>query len=96
MLSVCPWVRLWSDDGLRLQFLTCLRRIPTVVACRVSPLQKAALVRMVKTGPGQPVTLAIGDGSEQFYDTMIIIIMIMMIIVTIIVIAIIVLTIDNK
>ena len=68
MLSVCPWVRLWSDDGLRLQFLTCLRRIPTVVACRVSPLQKAALVRMVKTGPGQPVTLAIGDGSEQYYD----------------------------
>jgi magnesium-transporting ATPase (P-type) len=32
---------------------------------RVSPKQKAALVRMIKTGAGKPVTLAIGDGAND-------------------------------
>lgn len=37
-----------------------------VVACRVSPLQKAAIVRMVKTRVSpEPMTLAIGDGAND-------------------------------
>lgn len=35
-----------------------------VVCCRVSPLQKAQVTRLVKEGAGQ-VTLAIGDGAND-------------------------------
>lgn len=56
---------IWRDKGLLQQFITIARLIPTVVACRVSPLQKASLVRMIKTGEGSPVTLAIGDGAND-------------------------------
>lgn len=54
--------RLWLSEDLRRRFVQCVQVIPTVLACRVSPLQKAALVRMIKMAPGQPITLAIGDG----------------------------------
>ena len=40
--------------------MSCIHVIPTVIACRVSPMQKAALVRMVKAAAGRPITLAIG------------------------------------
>jgi len=37
-----------------------------VIACRVSPLQKAEMVRLVQTGVSpRPVTLAIGDGAND-------------------------------
>jgi len=36
-----------------------------VVCCRMSPLQKSQVVRMVKTGPGAPVTAAVGDGAND-------------------------------
>ena len=35
-----------------------------VVCCRVSPLQKAQVTRLVRDGAGQ-VTLAIGDGAND-------------------------------
>ena len=35
-----------------------------VVCCRVSPLQKAQVTRLVKEGAGQ-ITLAIGDGAND-------------------------------
>ena len=41
---------LWSVPELKEMFTEAVRSIPTVIACRVSPKQKAALVRMVKTG----------------------------------------------
>lgn len=56
---------LWSADDLRLKFVDIIQSMPTVIACRVSPLQKAALVRMVKAAPGNPVTLGIGDGAND-------------------------------
>ena len=46
--------------------LRILLRCSTVLACRVSPLQKAELVGLVKTGmTPQPTTLAIGDGAND-------------------------------
>ena len=56
---------IWEDENLKLEFTAAVRVFPTVVACRVSPLQKASLVRMVKTGAGSPITLAIGDGAND-------------------------------
>jgi magnesium-transporting ATPase (P-type) len=56
---------LWASSDLKLRFVECIQAIPTVIACRVSPLQKAALVRMIKASPSHPITLAIGDGAND-------------------------------
>lgn len=56
---------LWANPELKHKFIESVRKINTVIACRVSPLQKAALVRMIKHSPEQPVTLAIGDGAND-------------------------------
>ena len=56
---------IWADPSLQQLFIEAARLVPTVIACRVSPLQKATLVRMVKTAPGHPITLAIGDGAND-------------------------------
>ena len=50
-----------SIPDIAQKFTFIVQNIPTVVACRVSPMQKATLVRLVKTAPGKPVTLAIGS-----------------------------------
>eukprot|EP01031_Cornospumella_fuschlensis_P027238 gene27238-32907_t len=55
----------WLADDLKMKFIEIVQFVPIVIACRVSPLQKAALVRMVKSAPGNPVTLAIGDGAND-------------------------------
>ena len=36
-----------------------------VLACRLSPLQKAEVVAMVKDFPGSPICAAIGDGAND-------------------------------
>lgn len=56
---------LWVADDLKIKFVEIVQFVPIVIACRVSPLQKAALVRMVKSAPGNPVTLGIGDGAND-------------------------------
>ncbi len=56
---------LWASADLKQRFVESIQAIPTVIACRVSPLQKAALVRMIKAAPGSPITLAIGDGAND-------------------------------
>ena len=37
----------------------------SVICCRMSPLQKAQIVAMMKNHPDQPVTAAIGDGAND-------------------------------
>ena len=56
---------IWLSKNLINAFTDIARNVKTVVACRVSPLQKATLVRMVKRDPSTPVTLAIGDGAND-------------------------------
>ena len=36
-----------------------------VICCRMAPIQKAEVVRMVRNGPDQPITLAVGDGAND-------------------------------
>ncbi|OWZ17349.1 Phospholipid-transporting ATPase [Phytophthora megakarya] len=46
-------------------FLELASQCRTVVACRLSPMQKAQVVSLMKTAPGTPLTLAVGDGGND-------------------------------
>ena len=50
---------------LRAQFCSVSSSCSAVVCCRLSPLQKSEVVRMMKTSPGGPITAAIGDGGND-------------------------------
>eukprot|EP00466_Bigelowiella_natans_P005228 jgi/Bigna1/132164/aug1.16_g6872 len=55
-----------DNGGLRKKLLRVCRPCNVVVACRVSPLQKAQLVKMVREGvKPEPITLSIGDGAND-------------------------------
>ena len=36
-----------------------------VICCRMAPIQKAEVVKMVRNGPDSPITLAVGDGAND-------------------------------
>lgn len=46
-------------------FLELASQCSSVVACRLSPMQKAQVVSLMKTAPGSPLTLAVGDGGND-------------------------------
>ncbi|AET01633.2 phospholipid-transporting ATPase-like protein [Medicago truncatula] len=52
------------EDDVKLQFLGLAVDCASVICCRVSPKQKALVVRLVKQGTGK-TTLAIGDGAND-------------------------------
>ncbi|WOG89612.1 hypothetical protein DCAR_0208850 [Daucus carota subsp. sativus] len=52
------------DEELKTQFLKLAVACASVICCRVSPKQKALVVRLVKEGTGK-TTLAIGDGAND-------------------------------
>ncbi|CAL1151223.1 unnamed protein product [Cladocopium goreaui] len=59
---------IWSTDGdyKRKQFQRVSTSCAVLIACRVSPLQKAELVEFIRnTVEPSPVTLAIGDGAND-------------------------------
>ena len=51
-------------DGLKHKFLLLCKQCKSVLCCRVSPAQKAAVVAMVKNGL-DVMTLAVGDGAND-------------------------------
>ena len=53
------------DPQNRLLLYTVAARCRAVVCCRMSPLQKSEIVKMMKESPGRPVTAAIGDGGND-------------------------------
>jgi phospholipid-translocating ATPase len=57
-------LKLALDESVKRKFLLLCRRCRSVLCCRVSPSQKAAVVNMVKTGL-DCLTLAIGDGAND-------------------------------
>lgn len=57
-------LKLVLDESLKMRFLLLCKRCKAVMCCRVSPAQKAAVVRMVKVGL-DVMTLAIGDGAND-------------------------------
>jgi P-type E1-E2 ATPase len=54
-----------SDDKIREIFLEASDSVEVVLACRVSPKQKADIVNMIKKRFPQKTTLAIGDGAND-------------------------------
>ena len=57
-------LKLVLDDTLRQKFLLLCKQCKSVLCCRVSPSQKAAVVQMVKSGL-DVMTLSIGDGAND-------------------------------
>ena len=55
-----------DDEGLKEALLQLGRVCASVLACRVSPKQKAQVVELVRTGvKPEPLTLSIGDGAND-------------------------------
>uniref|UniRef100_A0A8C1SL54 Phospholipid-transporting ATPase n=1 Tax=Cyprinus carpio TaxID=7962 RepID=A0A8C1SL54_CYPCA len=46
-------------------FLQICQNCTAVLCCRMAPLQKAQIVKMVKNSQGSPITLSIGDGAND-------------------------------
>uniref|UniRef100_A0A3Q3VTE2 Phospholipid-transporting ATPase n=1 Tax=Mola mola TaxID=94237 RepID=A0A3Q3VTE2_MOLML len=46
-------------------FMEVCKNCAAVLCCRMAPLQKAKVVRLLKTSPEKPITLAIGDGAND-------------------------------
>jgi phospholipid-translocating ATPase len=57
-------LRLVLDPQLRQKFLLLCKQCKSVLCCRVSPAQKAAVVAMVKNGL-DVMTLSVGDGAND-------------------------------
>ncbi|KAM4695931.1 phospholipid-transporting ATPase IG [Rhinophrynus dorsalis] len=46
-------------------FLQICQKCTAVLCCRMAPLQKAQIVKMVKNIKGSPITLSVGDGAND-------------------------------
>ncbi|XP_069720880.1 phospholipid-transporting ATPase IF isoform X2 [Phaenicophaeus curvirostris] len=46
-------------------FMEVCKSCSAVLCCRMAPLQKAKVVRLLKTSPEKPITLAVGDGAND-------------------------------
>lgn len=57
-------LKLMLDDQLKQKFLLLCKQCRSVLCCRVSPAQKAAVVQMVKSGLNI-MALSIGDGAND-------------------------------
>ncbi|XP_060264242.1 phospholipid-transporting ATPase IG isoform X14 [Ovis aries] len=54
-----------GSNNYRSIFLQICMKCTAVLCCRMAPLQKAQIVRMVKNLKGSPITLSIGDGAND-------------------------------
>jgi phospholipid-translocating P-type ATPase (flippase) len=54
-----------ENDAIAASFLALARQCKSVVCCRVSPLQKAQIVLLVRESIAGSITLSIGDGAND-------------------------------
>eukprot|EP01083_Nonionella_stella_P154256 496795_1 len=54
-----------KEEDMQQQILQILRKCRSVICCRVSPIQKAQMVGLVKQNVDGVITLAIGDGAND-------------------------------
>uniref|UniRef100_A0A452DLE8 Phospholipid-transporting ATPase n=1 Tax=Capra hircus TaxID=9925 RepID=A0A452DLE8_CAPHI len=54
-----------SSSNYRELFLDICRNCSAVLCCRMAPLQKAQIVKLIKFSKERPITLAIGDGAND-------------------------------
>ena len=65
IISGASIAKLNSNERLKILFLEVTDKCDVVIACRVSPKQKADLVQMVKCKHPNKTMLAIGDGAND-------------------------------
>ena len=58
-------IKVQKNERLQEEFINCAEKAAVVLACRVSPKQKADIVTMVKNKHPTLTTLAIGDGAND-------------------------------
>jgi magnesium-transporting ATPase (P-type) len=56
---------IWSSKSFKLFFLKISKTCEAVICCRVSPGQKADVVKLIKNDDPEIVTLSIGDGAND-------------------------------
>jgi magnesium-transporting ATPase (P-type) len=56
---------IFADGTLKNQFLDIAVKVDVVLACRVSPKQKADIVQVVRNKFPDKITLSIGDGAND-------------------------------
>ncbi|KAL4656537.1 putative phospholipid-transporting ATPase IH isoform X1 [Arapaima gigas] len=54
-----------SSGSYKEIFLEICRNCSAVLCCRMAPLQKAQIVKLIKASKERPITLAIGDGAND-------------------------------
>ncbi|XP_037655795.1 probable phospholipid-transporting ATPase IH isoform X2 [Choloepus didactylus] len=54
-----------SSGNYRELFLEICRNCSAVLCCRMAPLQKAQIVKLIKLSKEHPITLAVGDGAND-------------------------------
>uniref|UniRef100_A0A4W3IPW7 Phospholipid-transporting ATPase n=1 Tax=Callorhinchus milii TaxID=7868 RepID=A0A4W3IPW7_CALMI len=54
-----------SSSNYKNIFLEICRNCSAVLCCRMAPLQKAQIVKLIKCSKERPITLAIGDGAND-------------------------------
>ncbi|XP_063793479.1 phospholipid-transporting ATPase IG isoform X2 [Pseudophryne corroboree] len=54
-----------SSSHYKIIFLAICQKCTAVLCCRMAPLQKAQIVKMVKNTKGNPITLSVGDGAND-------------------------------
>jgi phospholipid-translocating ATPase len=57
--------RLFTHDDLVNEFRDICMKCEAVLCCRMSPAQKAEVVKLVKISKDKPMTAAIGDGAND-------------------------------
>ena len=57
--------KIMNNDRIKHQFIKLACSSSVLIACRMSPKQKADIVRMIKKAKPDSVTLAIGDGAND-------------------------------
>jgi len=66
MISGKALEKIWEEESTKTEFLDLAQECSVLIACRVSPMQKAQCVALVRTGiKPTPVTLAVGDGAND-------------------------------
>ncbi|CAB1346444.1 unnamed protein product, partial [Coregonus sp. 'balchen'] len=64
-LSRTPSPESSGSGNYREIFLEICRNCSAVLCCRMAPLQKAQIVKLIKVSKEHPITLAIGDGAND-------------------------------
>lgn len=58
-------LKITSKSTLTSKFLQLIKKASVVLACRVSPKQKAQIVQLIRSNDPDAKTLAIGDGAND-------------------------------